>query len=305
MRRTLLLVTAAALCAAPGYASFSKDDAGTAAAQFLKLGVGARPAALGEAYAAVADGAAATYWNPAGLAQVTRRDASFMHAVWFESIAYDWFAYAQPVRDWGVFGIGIQYLNYGSIDGTDASGNETGSFSPSDTGVTVSWGRTLSGVALGASVKYLSSRITETATTVAADFGGMCRLMDGRLSLGAAVQNIGAGLKYVDDESPLPLNIKIGGAYALRENWLAVLDVNAAADNEPVYGAGTEYRYPIGERMQAAGRLGFSTRARDTGGLNGVSAGLGFTYRDYTIDYAFVPYGDLGDTHRISLGVKF
>jgi len=57
--------------------------------------------------------------------------------------------------------------------------------------------------------------------------------------------------------------------------------------------------------MNAAGRVGYNTAAKDTGGLNGISAGIGFVYLNYGIDYAFVPYGDLGNTQRISLSAKF
>ena len=37
---------------------------GTTAAQFLKIGIGARALALGGAYSAIADDASALYWNP-------------------------------------------------------------------------------------------------------------------------------------------------------------------------------------------------------------------------------------------------
>ena len=33
--------------------------------------------------------------------------------------------------------------------------------------------------------------------------------------------------------------------------------------------------------------------------------GIGVVYQLYTFDYAFVPYGDLSDTQRISIGYKF
>jgi hypothetical protein len=49
-------------------------------------------------------------------------------------------------------------------------------------------------------------------------------------------------------------------------------------------------------------RLGFSSRNRaDTG----ISGGVGFKYDNYGIDYAVVPFGDLGTTHRISASVKW
>jgi hypothetical protein len=45
------------------------DKAGTAGFQTLKLGIGARAAAIGEAFVAMADDPTAAYWNPAGLAR--------------------------------------------------------------------------------------------------------------------------------------------------------------------------------------------------------------------------------------------
>jgi len=40
---------------------------GTTGATFLKLGVGSRPVAMGEAFVAVADDINALFWNPSGL----------------------------------------------------------------------------------------------------------------------------------------------------------------------------------------------------------------------------------------------
>ena len=37
----------------------------------------------------------------------------------------------------------------------------------------------------------------------------------------------------------------------------------------------------------------------------GITAGIGLKMGKTSIDYAYVPYGDLGDTHRISLGMRF
>ncbi|MBI4064288.1 MAG: hypothetical protein HY401_08330, partial [Elusimicrobia bacterium] len=37
----------------------------------------------------------------------------------------------------------------------------------------------------------------------------------------------------------------------------------------------------------------------------GIAAGLGFKHMGLNIDYAFVPFGNLGNTHRVSLGYRF
>jgi hypothetical protein len=282
----------------------SKNDAGTATAQFLKLGAGARAAGMGEAFTALADGANAVYWNPAGLARVEGGSLSVMHAAWFEGVTYDWASCARKVGKAGTVGIGVQYLSYGSIEGTDGTGLENGSFSPNDLAVSLSYGRAFRGVALGGNVKYISSKIKNSASAFAVDLGAMYTV-NARLDLAAAVQNLGTGMKFGSEEESLPLNVKVGGAYAVRENWKATADVIAQADNELLFALGTEYGLRINETMSAAGRLGYNTRTRDTGGLNGVSVGLGFSYRGYAFDYAFVPYGDLGNTQRISLGIAF
>ena len=45
---------------------------GTYSLQFLKIGVSARGIGMGGAFTAIADDASATYWNPAGMVDVTR-----------------------------------------------------------------------------------------------------------------------------------------------------------------------------------------------------------------------------------------
>ena len=49
-------------------------------------------------------------------------------------------------------------------------------------------------------------------------------------------------------------------------------------------------------------RLGFNT-----GNFAGpkVTAGLGWTYRRFSLDYAFVPYGELGASNRVSVTMRW
>ena len=61
------------------------------AGEFMTLGAGARAIGMGGAYAALADDASAAYWNPAGLAQLDRTQAAFMHSTLHGLDAYDYF----------------------------------------------------------------------------------------------------------------------------------------------------------------------------------------------------------------------
>ena len=288
-------------------AAFSSADLGTTSATFLKLGAGARPAAMGNCYVGVADDSTAIYWNPAGLDQITEKNgsATLMHAVWLEDIYYDWVSYALPIEKWGVFGIGVQYLSYGSLAGYDNTGLSTGNFSPTDTAVSLAYARNIRGFDFGINLKYITSTIVNTATAYAADIGVIKKFVNQKLTLGACVQNMGTSLTYLSEREPLPFNVKVGGSYKIKTNRLAAADINAPIDGPQYYGAGTEYVQKIKGSLEVAVRGGYNTQNINTGGINGFTVGLGIKYFMYSLDYAFVPYGDLGNTNKISLSVAF
>ena len=60
-------------------AFFSKDDIGSTTAQFLKLGIGAKSAGMGNAVTSVNNGTDAIYWNPANLSYIDKKELSFSH----------------------------------------------------------------------------------------------------------------------------------------------------------------------------------------------------------------------------------
>src|SRR6185369_10520043 len=71
--------------------------AGTTGNGFLKIGVGSRPEAMGEAYLALSDDSTGYFWNPAGLAQVTLPELSIMHLSYFADINYETVGLVMPV----------------------------------------------------------------------------------------------------------------------------------------------------------------------------------------------------------------
>src|SRR5262245_26116582 len=61
-------------------------DPGITSANFLKLGIGPRAAAMGDAQVGLADDVYATYWNPAGLAQLQNRESGFVQTQYIQDI---------------------------------------------------------------------------------------------------------------------------------------------------------------------------------------------------------------------------
>src|SRR5512140_456395 len=92
---------------------------GTAGAQFLELGVGARANGMGDAFVAVSNDATAMYYNPAGLTQLYDREVLFTHLEYAAGITYEYAGLAYPLtRFGGVLGVGFYMLHGGSFDET-------------------------------------------------------------------------------------------------------------------------------------------------------------------------------------------
>ena len=306
MKKILLLVLLCLLSSAPCRAAFSGGDKGTAAAQFLKLGAGARAAALGDAYSSLADDASAVYWNPAALRQVKKRSATFMHAAYIESTFFDYAGYVQPLGKHSSAGLGIQYLSAGSLTETDNTGTELGTFHPSDLAVSLAYARDLGGYSLGVAARFVQTRIIASAATGAADIGVLSpKYLRGKLRLAFTVSNLGGKLKLEEKAEELPLAARLGSSFKFSDHWRAGLDLGLPKDNAPYLAAGAEYVLPAGF-CDLAGRAGYNTRtSSDISGFSGFSFGLGFGFRKWSLDYALVPFGGLGLTHRIGVDLKF
>ncbi|MCX5781886.1 MAG: PorV/PorQ family protein [Elusimicrobia bacterium] len=286
------------------FASFSKNDVGTSGAQFLKLGAGARASAMGDAFSAIAEDSTAIYWNPAGLAKMEKRSLSLMHSIWFDNMYYDWASFAINTN-FGTLGIGAQYFSYGSIKKIDAFGTQISEFDPSDLAVNLSYAKELLGICLGLNAKYISSKIENTATAYAFDFGTRFNLTENNFPIAIVAQNIGTKLKYVEDEENLPLNFRLGCGFRFSSEWLIALDINSPVDNEINVCSGVEYKHETDDDVFISVRAGYNTKTKDLPGLKGITAGLGYTFHEYTFDYAFVPFGDFGTIHKLGLSIRF
>lgn len=96
-RRTFIFLLLSFILFSP-QTGFATEEAGA----FLSLGVGARAIGLGGAFSAMADDGTAFYWNPAGLARLSRPEVTMMYSSLFglsDALAnHHVLAYAHPLR---------------------------------------------------------------------------------------------------------------------------------------------------------------------------------------------------------------
>ncbi|MFH1562334.1 MAG: PorV/PorQ family protein [Nitrospirota bacterium] len=284
------------------YAGVNKK-AGTTIGQVLEFGVGARACAMGEAFTGIADDFSAVYWNPAGIAQIQDLEFNFMHNDWFQGIKYEFVSTILPLEEeMGAIGLSGIILKTDDIVGRDTSGDFTSNFEAKDSILCLSFGQKLTEELMwGANIKQVNLKIENDKTNeFAFDFGGLYKFQDTELTLGAVVQNIGKNMKFIEKNEKLPLIFRLGASYKLIEkNVLLSLDIGKSVASNIKFNLGAEYYLTTLLKL----RGGYNS-TNDTD--NGWTAGVGFKIKDiFELDYAYIPYGELGDTQRISITTKF
>ena len=282
-------------------------NAGTGTAQFLKIPVGARAVGMGGSFVGMADNIDAVYWNPAGLTQLETRELSFQHNQYFQDIRYEYLAVGRPLRS-AYIALSGNYLYLGSdiTRTTETSGGlldsaDAGKFNVADLALNLSYAYQMNlWWSVGATAKWLHLRNDDvTADGVAFDVGVFWKTPAKGLTLGVTGRNIGPRLAFISQRNVLPFNFALGASYKIVPNKLAFnVDVNLPIDNSMQVNLGGEY-WIIPQWSVRGGWM--SEDDLD----NGWTAGTGFKYLNFTLDYAYQPRGRLGDTHRVSAGVKF
>ncbi|MBI4656113.1 MAG: PorV/PorQ family protein [Elusimicrobia bacterium] len=280
-------------------------------ANFLKISVGARAVGMGSAYTAVADDATAIYWNPAGLSRLFKRELSLMHSEWLLGTKYDFMGYAHPVP-WGTVGLGITRLSVGELEGRSSDREAMGRFSAAGTAYIIGFSMPLSCQSgIGVNIKYLTSKLgSDSASTFSLDLGAIHKLKDKPISLGISLQNIGPGMKFLSQRDTLPLSLVVGGAYQISGAFGMVLDLKYEPyDRKVSVGIGTEYTALsiLSLRAGYASYVAQSVGEQRIGSssLSGLGGGFGLKMGNYTADYVFMPFSDLGNVQNISLGARF
>lgn len=295
---------------------------GITGGQALEMMPDARSAAMGETFCGIADNIYALSYNPAGLAVIDHTQIPFASNQWFEGVSQQFAGIAYSLRDirssniakLGTIALAYNEIDYGGIDGRNAAGLATGSFDPQDRVGILGYAKPLyetpeaGSIMAGVSAKFLEEEITDTKTrTVLFDGGLLWQMPDRHTSLGAAVQNMGQKFKYATGNFSRPDMLRGGLSYRQNDEWLVGIDVNAPAYKDTYYSVGGEFWFV----KAIAFRLGYASGKDEE---SGVSMGVGisvkqvdaffFFAREFTVDYSYTPYGDLGSLQRVSLMLK-
>ena len=330
----LIIVVAVAFFAASSLQADEFSKVGTSGAQFLKIGVGARYTAMGEAAVANVGDAYALYWNPAALGGLTQSHLEFTTIAYVSGVNLNYVAFAKPLS-FGSIGGAVTALTSGdmeitTVDQPDGTGKM---FSASSYAITLGFARQWTEFfSFGLSAKYITERISEErASGIAFDFGTLLQPGYRNLRIGMNISNLGPEMKYSgpelnfnynpsgDNESydnakgvldvdsyDLPLVFRIGAAYDIQYTPTTRLTFRVEArdpsDNDQQPSFGSEVAFQETFFLRGGWQLNQEEQSASVG------AGLAlkvWNATDLSMNYAFADFGRLNSVHRFSLGLRF
>lgn len=309
------------------------DYSGTSAANFLKIGVGSRPMAMGDAAIATINSPEALYWNVAGL---TRINDDFSLSVstmeWLVETRNSYVAAAYKIEGVGSVGMDLQYLDYGKIEETTVFDQDgTGRFlTASDMAIGLGYARELTDrFSFGLKIKFINQNIADaSASAFAIDLGAVftTSFFDNKFRFAAALSNFGTKMQfkgedlsvtYVVPDNPgnkqvpaelstiewdIPLLLRFGVSDIILEtdqtSILVAYDLFDSRDYRIRHNVGTE----IGLFKMFYLRGGYKFNYDEVN----YTVGFGLDFQnivDYKLklDYLFLDYGDFGTLNQFSL----
>jgi hypothetical protein len=280
-------------------------------AEFLSYGAGARSMGMGSAFVSVSDDSSATYWNPAGLSQITRKEVSLLKATLFADTTYDFYSFVKPSKKGGsAWGLSMTKLGSAGYEKVNVkvdpatnnytSVNKDGTFGVEESALSWAYGRkVVDHVSIGTALRKITRAVdTSSDSSLAGDLGALIDLKDGTRRIGMKISNIYAKTSGDTDDS-LPLIFRFGISDQFFKRRLLL-----ACDLEKNFRANTGY--------SLGGEFGFTRNFKGRFGLQGAQGegfretdvGFGYTLKSVTLDYSLALH-TLGTSSRMGLTWKF
>ncbi|HGY54191.1 MAG TPA: PorV/PorQ family protein [Caldithrix abyssi] len=313
------------------------DYSGTSAANLLKIPVGARIAAMGDAGSALADDATSLFWNPAAAARINSFGSISISTMnWLVDSRLSYLAGVINLGGFGYVGVDFEYLDYGNMEVTTVYDQDgTGRYvSASDLVFGLAYARKLTDrFSFGIKLKYIGEKLASVSGSafgvdIGADF--QTSFFDNNFRISAALSNFGTQMKfegydlevvYTVPGSPsnkqvpatlktrgweIPLLFRFGVSNYFIKNknisLLAAYEVMDSRDYEVRHNLGAEFGYRGMFFLRGGYKFNYDEVTYTAGfGLNFaplIDFGL-------VIDYVFLDYGVFESLHQFSIAVNF
>jgi hypothetical protein len=318
----------------PGWAQ-NVDYAGTSAANFLKIGVGARNTAMGEAAITLSDDASALFWNPGAVSRIPGNSINLSTVNWLVDTRVTYAAVILHAGALGTLGLDFDYFSSGDIEETTLTEQDgTGRFfSASDYQIGLSFARNMTDrFSFGVKAKYIHEQLSNVnASSFAFDVGAVfITSFFNDLRIAATLTNFGTKMKFggrdlsviysvpgsptgkeipanletLEWEVPLLFRFGLSDYLIKHEDFslLGAFDVLDSRDHDARFNAGTE----LGIYHTLYIRGGYKFNYEETG----FSLGAGFNLQrilkwDAQLDYSYLDFGRFDPVNQFTMVLAF
>ena len=222
MKRSYIIIVTIILMLIPLGANLAQLDygfdfskSGTAGLQFLKIGVGAKETAMGEAVTSLVNDANSVFWNPSGIAYVENYEVVFSHNSWLVSSKHNSAVFAFPLASF-VFAVSAASLQINEFE-------ETTALMPDGTGRMVSAGDYVFGLAaarrftdrlsIGLQIKYVQEKLDDySINNILFDVGAIYSTGFRDLTLGFSLQHFGPDMRLLNQDFRTPLLFRLSAS---------------------------------------------------------------------------------------------
>lgn len=314
----LLIIISFSRVDAQLFPTLGGQRAGISTAQFLKIGVGGRAAAMGDAFIAVANDASALYWNPAGIVQTTENQIIFSHNEWLVDISHEFAGGIYHLSSNDAIGVAFTALHMDDMPvTTEFMPSGTGEyFGYGDVALALTYSRKMTEqFSFGGTVRYIEETLDKLKMRgVMIDLGTYYWTGLGTTRFAVTISNFGneisptGEITLVNNEtknewqsfSP-PTMFRIGFAFEPLYNetnrLTTSVQLNHPNDNSENVSTGLEYSWK--EIFFLRG--GYKVNKEDQDYTFGAGLKVPVAVADVTFDYAYSNFTKLGSAHRISL----
>jgi tetratricopeptide (TPR) repeat protein len=267
-------------------------------------GVSARALGLGSSYVAVPGDVAGLLFNPSLLGTVRSFQLDLDHQQWLNGFTQETLLFSFPTPSWGTGGLALDYVNLGTFDGHDANGDPSANYGSTRISATAGWGlEMVKNLYVGLSGRGLQQTTAgQSFQALALDGGILWKPFPGFYAGGSYI-NFGT---YVDNFL-LAARWQLGASYSFKadsvQSLLGALEYSQEPYNDAQLHLGVEdCLYGV---LSFRAGYQWDLYQNEVSGFQGLSGGLGLRLDSLTLDYAYIPLGDLGNSQRISLRFDF
>lgn len=277
---------------------------------FLKLDTSAEALGAGSALTATSGDAFSTFINPAGLGGMKDNMAALTYTSWVADVQL--FNVAGRFQSGKSGGIGVALTSSvsGDIEARDQPGASTSIFDAQFLAAGAGYGRQFGVVRVGVTAKYVLEKIFDYSSNgYAFDFGVQVDVVQNKLWLGGAVQNLGKMETLNLEQTDLPQTYRLGvtvqpvsiqmaddGSEPVRL-YLSADVVHRTDEDKTVVQFGTWINALDFLFLRAGYLLDNELRA--------FTIGLGLAYESFRFDYAFLPFTEGFETSGQVITLQF